>query len=109
MREAVFFETSDGKLPAKEWLENLKDIKGKAKLYTRIRRAEGGNFGEHKDLKDGVYEIKEHFGPGYRVYFTISSTDEIIILLFGGDKKTQERDIFKAKELKNEYEKQVQR
>ena len=108
VREAVFFETADGKVPAQEWLENLKDMRGKAKIYTRIRRAEQGNFGEYRDLKGGLYEIKESFGPGYRVYFTLSLTDKLIVLFFGGDKGTQDRDILKAKELQYEYEKQIQ-
>jgi putative addiction module killer protein len=108
VREAIFFETTDGKHPAQEWLENLKDLKGRAKIYTRIRRAEQGNFGEYKDLKGGLYEIKEAFGPGYRMYFTLSPIDELIILFLGGDKRTQDRDIFKAKELLHEYKKQIQ-
>ena len=57
-----------------------------------------GNFGEHRDLSDGVSELKFKFGPGYRIYYT-EHDGEIVILLAGGDKSTQSKDIAKAKEL----------
>lgn len=64
----------------------------------RLRRMSLGNFGEYRELGDGVCELKCHFGPGYRIYYTVRN-GEIVILLAGGDKSTQPRDIEKAKEL----------
>ena len=61
-----------------------------------------GNFGLHRELQDGVFELKEDFGPGYRIYFGVDG-DEIIILLVGGDKGSQSRDIAKAKEYWTNY------
>lgn len=70
----------------------------KAGILVRLRRASLGNFGETRDVGGGVSEFKFAFGPGYRVYYTIMN-GEIIILLAGGDKSTQSKDIAKAKEL----------
>jgi len=64
----------------------------------RLRRISLGNFGETRDLGDGVSELKFMFGPGYRIYYTIRN-GELVILLAGGDKSSQDRDIAKAKEL----------
>ena len=81
-----------------KWLKKLKDIKGKVAILRRIDRAKYGNFGDYKYLGDGVNELRVDFGPGYRVYFSIKNS-EIIILLIGGDKSTQNSDIKKAKEI----------
>ena len=103
--EALFYETGDGRKPAQEWLENLKDIRGKAKIYARIRRCEAGNFGSYRELGEDLYELKEPFGAGYRVYFTISRREEVVLLLLGGDKSTQTKDIEKARKYLYEYKK----
>lgn len=75
-RKASFYKTEDEKEPAKEWLDSLKDILRQSKILTRIKRAETGNFGDHKG---------------------IGETGNLIILLMGGDKSTQAKDIEKAK------------
>lgn len=82
----------------KKWFEKLKDAVAKARILVRLRRMALGNFGEYKDLGDNVSELKFHFGPGYRIYYT-ERDGEIIILLAGGDKSSQSKDIAKAKEL----------
>lgn len=82
----------------KKWFEKLKDTVAKARILVRLRRMALGNFGEYKDLGDNVSELKFHFGPGYRIYYT-ERDGEIIILLAGGDKSSQSKDIAKAKEL----------
>ena len=84
-----------------KWLKKLKDIKGKIAILRRIDRTKYGNFGDYKYLGDGVSELRVDFGPGYRVYFSIKNS-EIIILLIGGDKSTQNSDIKKAKEILQE-------
>ena len=83
------------------WLRKLKDQRGKAKIAVRIRRMAFGNLGDVAPIGEGVSELRIHFGPGYRVYFTRRG-ETIVILLCGGDKGTQSRDIDAAKRLAKE-------
>ncbi len=77
------------------WLTELKDNRGKARIVARIRSAELGNFGDCVPVGQNISEMRIHFGPGYRVYFTrIESTT--YALLCGGIKRTQKRDIVQA-------------
>jgi putative addiction module killer protein len=76
----------------------LSDLRGRARILARIERLRGGNFGDWKSLNDGFGELRVDAGPGYRVYFTRVGS-EIVVLLAGGDKSSQARDIRKAKEL----------
>jgi putative addiction module killer protein len=85
-----------------KWLSKLKDVRGKVTIFRRITRLKDGNFGDHKSLGNNISELRISVGPGYRVYFT-KKNNEIIILLVGGDKSTQSRDIEKAKLLAKEY------
>jgi len=80
------------------WLSKLKDVRAKARIILRIRSAERGNFGDCESVGAGVSEMRIHFGPGYRVYFTRVG-DVVYTLLRGGTKSSQKRDIVKAKEL----------
>lgn len=77
------------------WLENLKDIRGRARVLVRIERLIQGNFGDIKPVGEGVSELRIDFGPGYRVYF-LKKGDKFIFLLAGGDKSSQKKDIVKA-------------
>lgn len=79
-----------------DWLVNLKDHAGKALILKRIRSAEAGNFGDCEPVGEGVSEMRIHFGPGYRVYFTRCG-NVIYLLLMGGNKSTQKSDILRAK------------
>ena len=81
-----------------KWYNKLKDTAAKARIAVRIRRMELGNFGDAKSVGAGVFELRFDFGPGYRVYYT-ERNDEIVVLLAGGDKSSQEQDIEKAKKL----------
>jgi putative addiction module killer protein len=85
-----------------KWHDSLKDLKGKIAIARRIDRAENGNLGDSEPVGSGVFEMRIDFGPGYRVYYIIRN-GEIIILLCGGDKSSQKRDIDKAKEIAQEY------
>lgn len=80
------------------WIDSLKDVVGRARILARIRRLGDGNPGDHRNLSDGISELRVDVGPGYRVYYT-QRGKQWVILLVGGDKGSQQRDIEKAKEL----------
>ncbi|WP_242632780.1 type II toxin-antitoxin system RelE/ParE family toxin [Thiothrix fructosivorans] len=82
------------------WLSSLKDKRAKAKIALRVGRAELGNFGDVEPVGEGVSEMRIHYGPGYRLYFTRRG-EVVYLLLLGGDKSTQQRDIKKAIEMAN--------
>ena len=79
-----------------EWLQSLPDISGRAAIVKRIARVEEGNFGDHRSVGQGVWELRIDHGPGYRVYYG-EDGPLIILLICGGDKVTQKRDIRKAR------------
>lgn len=81
-----------------EWFEKLRDIRGRARIAARVESAKAGNFGDYKVLDDGICEMRVDFGPGYRVYYAQEGL-HVYLLIIGGDKSTQKRDIAKAKEL----------
>jgi len=78
-----------------EWVDSLSDLKARAAVFVRIKRAEMGNFGEFKVLDDGVSEMKIDVGQGYRVYYAREGR-VVYLLLCGGDKSTQKADIKRA-------------
>jgi putative addiction module killer protein len=85
------------------WLEQLRDDQAIARILTRIYRLSLGNFGDAKALGSGVSELRIDYGPGYRVYFgRIGSS--VVLLLVGGTKKTQQKDIASAKAMMKEVE-----
>lgn len=81
-----------------EWLAALRDDIGRARIIHRIRSAELGNFGDCEPVGEGVSEMRVHVGPGYRVYFARRG-EVVYLLLVGGDKKSQKRDIKRALEM----------
>ena len=82
-----------------KWIRKLKDLRAKAKILFRIQKVESdGHFGECKPVGDGIRELKINYSKGYRVYFN-EKDGKIIILLIGGDKSTQQKDIEKAKKI----------
>ena len=85
------------------WLSKLKDPLGKARIVERIRSAERGNFGDCESVGNGVSEMRIHFGPGYRVYFSRAG-DVVYVLLCGGTKRGQQRDIAKAQAMARQLE-----
>lgn len=106
MREASPFKireyvAANGESPFRVWLDGLTNAY-KARIQARLLRVELGNLGDHKSLGDGVYELRLDFGPGFRVYFGLDGR-KLVLLLCGGDKSTQRRDIAKAKAYWQEY------
>lgn len=95
--DIILYTTSTGKQPFVDWKKKL-DTKTSAVVSARIARIRDGNFGDCKPIKggDGVYEFRIDYGAGYRIYYAKSGTT-IIVLLVGGDKGSQDRDIAKAK------------
>ena len=97
MIEAFRYQTEDGREPLTEWLQSLRDKQAQAKVRIRLKRLEAGIFGDSEPVGDGVIELREQLGAGYRVYFARHG-QMIVILLCGGTKKTQAADIKTAKE-----------
>ncbi|MBI5751685.1 MAG: type II toxin-antitoxin system RelE/ParE family toxin [Hydrogenophilales bacterium] len=96
MIEVFRYQANDGTEPVTEWLQSLRDKQAQAKIRIRLKRLEAGIFGDCEPVGDGVLELREHLGAGYRVYFGRHG-QRIVILLCGGTKKTQSTDIKTAK------------
>jgi len=101
-RVLLIFETGDGKLPFEEWLNKLRDLRTRAVIRKRLDRIGLGNLGDAKSVGKGVSELRIDVGPGYRVYFG-EDKGVVVVLLCGGDKNTQERDIKRAQGYWQEY------
>ena len=85
------------------WLRELRDIRARAQVEARILRLSRGNPGDAKSVASGVSEMRIHYGPGYRVYFTRRG-QFIVVLLCGGDKRTQDADIKRAIEIAKDWD-----
>ena len=96
------YQTKEKDSPFETWLDKLNDINAKARLLQRIDRIELGNFGDCEPVGDGVHELRIDYGPGYRIYFG-NDGKQLVILLCGGTKRRQEKDIKKAKEYWEDY------
>ena len=94
--------TKDKKNPFRKWLEGLRDRQARAKIRVRLNRIRLGNFGDSESVGGGVNELRIPYGPGYRVYFG-RKDNTVVILLLGGDKKTQSKDIALAKRYWDDY------
>jgi putative addiction module killer protein len=91
-----YYADEKGKEPFRDWLYGLRDRAAFARITVRLDRVELGNFGFCKSVGNGVFELKIDYGPGYRVYYAISGKT-VVLLLLGGDKSTQAKDIGTAK------------
>ena len=101
-RKIVMLETLDGKVPFEEQFNGIRDQKLQISVDARLTRIADGNFGDHKSLRGGVFELRVHKGPGLRVYYGLDGP-RIVVLIGGGVKSTQGKDIRKAQELWKEY------
>lgn len=97
-----YYVTDAGRKPFKEWIEALRDVQGRAKIRIRLDRARLGNLGDNRSVGEGVHELRINYGPGYRVYYGLED-DRLILLLLGGDKSSQIKDITKAKKFWKDY------
>ncbi|MDR2240060.1 MAG: type II toxin-antitoxin system RelE/ParE family toxin [Zoogloeaceae bacterium] len=86
----------------KAWMRNLRDDRARARIALRLRRLEAGNAGDVKSVGDGLSELRIDYGPGYRVYFMRRGAI-LVVVLCGGDKRTQEADIKAAKRIAAEW------
>src|SRR5688572_13026356 len=90
-----------------DWLGRLRDRQARARVAVRINRLALGHFGDCKPLREGVWELRIKWGPGYRVYYAMAE-DECVLLLCGGDKRRQTADINRAVEYWNDYKRRVE-
>jgi putative addiction module killer protein len=101
-REVRLCQGGKGECPFDAWLSRLRDAKGRAIIRERIARLTLGNFGDAKPVGDGVFELRVAFGPGLRIYYGLDG-ERIVVLLCGGDKRSQKADIKAAKACWEQY------
>lgn len=101
--EICHYVTASGKDPYQQWFDKLNDLRGRVAVQRRIDRLAGGNFGDHKFCRDGVWELRIDFGPGYRVYYARDGAT-LVLLLCGGTKRAQSAAIKDAVEYWNDYQ-----
>lgn len=101
-KDVIYYRTDIGKEPFSEWLATLKDSRTQLRIERRIQRLSIGHYGDYKTVGRGILELRFHFGSSYRVYFG-EDGDTIVLILFGGDKSSQSKDIDKAKDYWQDY------
>jgi putative addiction module killer protein len=101
-KEVVAFRAREGQVPFEEWLDDLDDKRAVARILARLARVRQGNLVDCKPVGEGVSELRVACGPGYRVYFGQKGRT-LVVLLCGGDKRSQDRDIRLAKQFWQEF------
>lgn len=96
--------SENGESPFDSWLIGLRDLRARARVDTRLNRASLGNFGDYASVGGGVLELRIFYGPGYRVYYSLVG-ENVMLLLLGGTKGTQKRDVQIAKAYLADYRK----
>jgi putative addiction module killer protein len=107
-RELEVYVTEGGRAPFLDWRNALRDVRGRAKIRARLDRVRLGNLGDCVSVGDGVEELRVDFGPGYRVYVG-QFRSEVVLLLCGGDKSTQAKDVQEAKGYWKDYKRRASR
>ena len=92
MFDILDYQTEDGRDPFKDWLAGLTARQARARVAVRVQRMAAGNFGDHKPLSDGVWELRIYHGPGYGEYYA-QAGQRVLLVLIGGDKRRQQADI----------------
>ena len=106
MYEIRHYLTAAGKNLFEEWLDSLRDAQTEARIAARIARLAAGNFGDCRPLRDGVWELRIDWGPGYRIYYAMLGRT-CVLLLCGGDKRKQSADINRAVGYWNDYQRRT--
>lgn len=106
MVEIRHYMTPDNKDVYLDWLRKLRDTTARIAIDRRVNRVALGNFGDHRFCRDGVWELRIDVGPGYRVYYAVAS-GEIVLLMCGGDKRTQVTDIDRACEYWRDWQRRT--
>ena len=101
-REVLYYKKEEGVVPFLKWLYSIEDRVTKAKIRIRIDRVAAGDLGDYRSVGDGVNELRLNYGPGHRIYFGFDG-QKIIVILCGGDKGSQNKDIRLAKEYWKNY------
>jgi putative addiction module killer protein len=101
-KDLIVYQTKDGKEPFQEWRKSVRDKVTLARIDRRLEYVARGNYGDYKSVGEGVYELRFFFGSGYRVYFA-EDGEKIVLLLHGGDKGSQSKDIAKAQSYWKDY------
>jgi putative addiction module killer protein len=101
-KQIVFYADENGNEPFQVWIDNLRDKQGRRRIIHRLFRVQQGNYGDVEPIGEGLSELRLFFGPGYRVYFG-EDAGNIVVILCGGDKSSQSRDIEDAKAYWKEY------
>ena len=101
-REIRYYQTKTGKVPYWDFLKRLKEAKIRAAIDLRVARAATGNFGDHSSVGNGLFELRLHLGPGFRVYYGLDG-DTFVVVATAGEKKTQPKDIKSAKVFWEDY------
>lgn len=101
-KEIVAFRAKDGRVPFEDWLDELDDKRAVARMLARLARVRQGGLGDCRPVGEGVCELRVDYGPGYRIYFG-QKGQTLVVLLCGGDKRSQDRDIRLAKQYWHEF------
>ena len=101
-----YYRTADGRVPYREWRDALRDRQAAAAIEARLGRLKLGLLGDCRPVGEGVLELRVHVGPGYRVYF-LRAGAKVVVLLCGGDKRSQASDIRTAKRYRRDYDHQT--
>jgi putative addiction module killer protein len=98
--------TTDGRDVILAWMKGLRDRQAVSRIIARLDRVRQGNFGDHKEVAENVWELRIDYGPGYRVYYCLDG-EYVVLLLCGGDKATQKTDIEHALAWKKDYDRRA--
>jgi putative addiction module killer protein len=101
-KQIVVYADETGHEPFQAWIDQLRDKQGRRRIINRLLRVQQGNYGDVAPIGDGLSELRLFFGPGYRVYFG-EDAGNLVVILCGGDKGSQDRDIENAKAYWKEY------
>jgi putative addiction module killer protein len=101
-KQVVFYADEDGNEPFQLWIDALRDKQGKRRIISRLYRVQQGNYGDVEPIGEGLSELRLFFGLGYRIYFG-EDAGNIVVILCGGDKSSQDSDIENAKSYWQEY------